>query len=929
MSQTSNIFNIPANYHFFESLFAWLEKKFDQEISNVKIFLPNRRACRELHELFLNKKKNFILPKIKAISDISYEDFFDFNDQELINELLQIKQPNPIEYLFLLSLEIQKLTTFGENLDSYQSFKIALHLKNLFEEIEKSELNLDVLNEIDDSNLSKHRQLTLEFLKNFYVQFKNSLLKKNILISNQNFIIHKFVESLNQKGSKNPIIIAGSTGSISSSKKLIKAISSQSNGYVILHGYKNEKFDQENHPQFLLHKLLEFLEKSDVINLTAENLCLSNSERQKFLKTMTIPSQEISSWKAVSNFLDHKTISADLENNFCLIEAKSEIEEAKIIALILAENKNKKSAIISNNDKLLELLKLELQNSNLAFNDSRNLGIFNSKLVNFLLLILNLQNEFSSANLLALLKHPLCVFSKDKKLISEFEIKILRKPRQDQAFKGIEAKIKSLKDEQLSTFFKNFSEAYFSAPHPKFAKIYLTEFTKNLIKIAESLTDQSWFELLQQENAQVELFEFFEKLKSQKEIEIDVKNLVNFFKLLLSQISFFEKGNPNAAIQILSNIEARLLNYDLVIVASLNDGEFPEIEAENWLGKKIKKDLGINHSLKKIGQNCYNFCNYLSNQKVVLSRSKSKNGAPIIASVFWLKFITLCKELKINLNYGENFFSKLEKINSSNPINIELYNPKPELKFRPQKFSITEISKLISDPYAIYAKKILQLKELEEIDVESSYAEFGSFVHKALEEYVRNPNFNQFEKIFENYFLEKEAKLVWWPKFEQIFTDFILKNNDLKNLQNHLEVPVKLNFHQTLISGKIDRITIDQNNFAEIYDYKTGYAPSNKEVLSGLEPQLTIAALALIEGVIDAKLNNLSANQIKSINYWELSSSKASEIRKICKNNEEIQILIAAAKSGLESLFDFFYNQENGYLSTGKSKEYSHLSRNL
>ena len=366
------------------------------------------------------------------------------------------------------------------------------------------------------------------------------------------------------------------------------------------------------------------------------------------------------------------------------------------------------------------------------------------------------------------------------------------------------------------------------------------------------------------------------------------------------------------------------MNYDLVIIASLNEGSFPEIESENWLGKKIRKDLEIDKVLKKIGQNAYDFCNYLSNKSVILTRCKSSGSAILIESPFLLKLKTLCKKIGVKIDEGAEIFSALKKLNSAAPKEIKVPDPKPKIEFRPKKFSITEISKLISDPYSIYAKKILQLRELEKIDFEPSYAEFGSFVHKALEEFVRNPNetnsSKKLHKIFDEYFLSEEAKLIWWPKFENIFSDFKEKNESFFGLVNHLEVPVKLQLGEVLISGKIDRVICNNEGNAEIFDYKTGQVSSKKDVISGNDPQLTIAALALLEEMA-----------IESLNYWKLSSSKSGEIKKICDKNEEVQILLSATKAGLTKLFEYFAKEENGYIATKNNEynEYKHLSRNV
>ncbi|MES2961193.1 MAG: PD-(D/E)XK nuclease family protein [Pseudomonadota bacterium] len=936
MLNNPNILNIPANYHFFGSLFSWLENNFSGQISEVKIFLPNRRSCREFRELFLAKNANIILPQIKAISDISYEDFFDFlpnvEAKEIIDELLQIKSLSNLDYLFFLTKEIQKLSIFGDNLEFDQAFKIATNLQSLFDDIERDEIDLNILDEIDDSNLSKHRQLTLEFLKDFHVQVKNSLIKKNIFFnsSSQNFIIQKLVYLLDKYGSKAPIIIAGSTGSVSFSKKLIKAISKKN--YVILHGATAENYEIENHPQFFLNRLTEFLgiNKNAIQKIANDEFILSDESRQNLISLMILPAEKTTKWQEISQHLDIKKTALDLEKNFQLIEAKNEIEEAKIISLALfdALNNQKTAAVITNNDKLAKLIKLELEQNSLPFNDTRNLSIFNSNLVNFLLLILELiESDFNSHNLLALLKNPLCFYSKNSDLLADFEIKILRQDRVDSGISGILEKLKN--EEILNNFFSEFCKNIL----PLKQNSQLALVAENLIKTAENLSQKTWNQLLEAETAQVEIFEFFEKLKSQSETTLKPKNILATFKTLLAQISYFEKSDSKAPIQILSSIEARLLNFDLVIIASLNEGDFPEIAAENWLGKKIKKDLGIDKTLKKIGQNAYDFCNYLSNQSIILTRCKSRNGAVLIESPFLLKFKTICQKIGIKLDLGEKYFAQLKNLNSPQIRQINDPNPKPKIEFRPKRISVTDISKLMSDPYDIYAKKILQLEELEKIDFEPSYAEFGSFIHKALEEFVKNPQEPDFikkaQKIFEEYFLSNEAKLIWWSKFEKIFADFIIENEKFLNSENHVEIPAELKVSGITIRGKIDRVIIGEEGFAEIFDYKTGQIPAKKEVFSGANPQLTIAALMLLEGVIEGEIKKLDLDKIASLNYWKLSASSLSEIKNICENNEEIQILASAAKAGLERLFAYFSDEENGYFATGKNlrSEYRNLAR--
>jgi ATP-dependent helicase/nuclease subunit B len=709
------------------------------------------------------------------------------------------------------------------------------------------------------------------------------------------------------------------------------------NGYVVLHGLTNDEFTAENHAQFYLNQLLKFLdvEKKAVKKIAEEKFLLSDEVRQDVLSLMMLPSEETAKWQKISSLLDAKKAAQDLLENFQIIEAPNEIKEAKLIALALfsATQNKQNSALITNNNKLAKLVKLELKRFNLPFNDARNLGILRSQLINFLILILELnESEFDSTSLLALLKHPLFYNSKNQEILNDFEIKVLRKERLSPGLHGIHSRLEKLQEKELSEFFTDF---YNRLQTPQERSASLIEQIEALIKTAENLSDKAWQELIEAEAARAEIAELFEKLKAQNNISFSGNSMLAAFKALLDQISYFEKNQNFAAVQILSTLEARLLNYDLVIVASLNEGDFPEISAENWLGKKIKKDLGIDHSLKKIGQSAYDFCNYLSNKKVILTRCKSRNGVALIESPFLLKLKTICKKLVVNIENGQKYFDDLQKLNTPPLREIKAPAPKPKSELRPKTISITEIPELISSPYSIYAKKILRLKGLEKIDFESSYAEFGAFVHKALEEFIKNPKAKNFlkksEKLFEKYFTSKDAKLIWWPKFENIFADFLAQNSRFSDFKNHVETPVKLPLSGITINGKIDRVIFNADGFAEIFDYKTGQISSAKNVLSGIDPQLTIAALTLVEGIIESQFLNVNADKIQSLNYWKLSSSSVGEIKKICAKNEEIKILLASAKAGLSRLFEYFSDENNAYIATKNSEknEYWHLQRGV
>ena len=923
-----NIYNISSNYHFFESFLAFCDKNFDKN-EEIIIFFPNRRACREFEKMSQNPKI-----KVKAIADIDTQDFIFFfkqeNLQDFLQEIAKIKILSDLDYLFFLSEEVTKTDIFGANIDFSYAMNIAISLKKLFDDIERQEIDITQLYKIDDSNLAKHRQFSLDFLQKFYVKIKNEILKNNIFSSAamQNFIIGNFANMVEKYGLKSNLIIAGSTGSVNYSKKLISSIAKQSNGYVVLYGFdKNRKFfNNKKDPQFILNDLLSFcgILSKNIKDISQFKLC--DEARKDLVLQALLPSEETYLWQDFSA----ENLWQDLQENICYFEAKNEVEEAQIISfqVFAAQKNNKKIAIITNNTNFVSLIKSELKKFSINFNDTRSLDLKDSSLVNLILLLLKLiENDFESSTLLSILKHPLSHYSQEIEILKNFEIEVLRVQRKVFGLEGIEKKLLFV-DEKIRKFFDGFLQDI-KTVRSSSELVILSDFLENLILAIEQISVQSFSDLILQEKSAQELTEFFEKLKSKK-FKIKKDEIYHFFTQIFSQISYFDKSDSDASVQIISTIEARLLNFDLVIISSLSDGIFPQIEIDNWLGKKIRKDLNIDLSERKFGQNAYDFCNYLSNKSVILTRSITNNQAPLMPSPFILRLEILCKKINFTLKNDEKYFKILKQINPQQeclpkPCEIMV---NPPLQYRPKKLAITDIAKLIADPYQIYARKILQLKELNKIDYEAGYREFGSFAHKALEEFIKSDDKENFmknaQKIFANYFINDDAKLIWFAKFDNILKHFIEENDNIKSLEDIVELPVEMIIGNIKIIGRIDRIAIFANDEIIIFDYKTGQIPSPKNVLCGLEPQLTISALLILE-----KFKN---KRIAQLNYWKLSSTAKSEIKNILQDQEEITIAIEAAKSGLEKLLSYFSDEKNGYKIVQNSKikhEYLHLERKI
>ena len=88
------------------------------------------------------------------------------------------------------------------------------------------------------------------------------------------------------------------------------------------------------------------------------------------------------------------------------------------------------------------------------------------------------------------------------------------------------------------------------------------------------------------------------------------------------------------------------------------------------------------------------------------------------------------------------------------------------------------------DPYALYARCILRLKPLEPLDAHPSIADYGTLVHRSLEDFVRRfPGdlpcdayaelLESGRRAFACYGARPSVEAFWWPRFERLAAWFV------------------------------------------------------------------------------------------------------------------------------------------------------------
>ena len=945
----ANIFNIKPDYNFLESLVFWVLSNYPDPfyLTNITILLPSRRACRQIKKIFLEQSESSVLmlPNIKAIGDVDYDDL------RFVGQLDE-KPVSPLKYHLLLIKQIKqwndKNHLFSKNITNGQISAIAANLESFLQEVEKEQLDLDNLQNIEAEELSEHKQQILNFLRHFGSNWQNILAKNNLISITRyrNQLIELNANYLHEYGLKHPVIIAGSTGSVKATAGLIKTISSSDKGYIVLSGLDHNLSDEvwqslkEQHPQFMLKKLLNYLkiERKQVKDLEFEQFRNCSSQINLLTSYTFLPALQTVRWQHIND------LKADSISHLKIIQTRDNFQEAKLISLIMRqtiEEKNKNAVLITNDQNLALTVKTELQKWNINIDDSKNNNLSNSQIVNYLLFIVELfANDFEYSNLLAILKHPITKAGFNQKYYQEnlelLELKILRKTTIAQGFDYLQNEILQLNNYQLLEWFKQIYSAF--EPLVNLFTISKNNNLKDLlaanISCAESLSknDKGNITLYDLEAAE-QFLEFTEDLLNETDdFIIENDSYLTIIKQLMSGYRFNKTDNFHPRLHILSTIEARLVNYDLVIISGLNDGEFPDRNfSQNWLNGKMRQDFGLPDFNQKTGVAAYDFCHYLANKEVIITRAQSKNNSLTLKSAFLLKLETVLKIVGLDsyLTDCDLYYKQLLSLLSKAlpRVRIAAPTPKPAAQYRPQEVSVTDIGKWLKDPYYIYAKRVLKLKKLTAIANQPSFAEFGNFVHQVLEDFIKDYKnirvqdrlkalLNYGKKSFKSYLGGKEAELLWMPKFINIAGWFIGICEKMTDNISFAEAKGQIVINNVTIITKIDRIDI---NYSQkqiiIIDYKTGSVPQNKAVEQGFEPQLALEAVILLHGNIInySQLKEINSLTVKDLQYYELKGKDKNNIRQLSQKID-IEKLVNTAREEIGKLIAIFNDENSAYI---------------
>lgn len=952
-----NIYNIKTDKSFVDELAAFFLKRYENEpdkLSSVLFLLPNRRSCQNLKDAFIRQKglQPTILPRIEPISEVEDTEIFLRGNLELLSKLHP--QINDLERLFLFTrLILQKPQEHGlKQISLSQAYALASNLANLMDLAYYEELDFSKIKDIVPSEFSGHWQETLKLLEIITQYWPNILNERGCVdgVYRRICLLNSEIEIWKQNKEQQKIVIAGTTAAFPILKKLVKTVLELPKGEVFLAGldkYLNEdEWDQvdENHSQYELKELLSFLKlnREEIPNL---NESTNISPRSKLVSEIMRPAISTGKWRDLSK----EILPSSAFEGIKIINCGDIRQEALAISMIIRqtlETPEKTVALITSDRNLSRRVVSELKRWNIDADDSAGKPLSLSTIGIYLRLIINvLENNFSKISILSLLKHPFtsCGLSRNnyKNIIYHLEC----------AWR----KNEELNEEQqslLDNFYSKFrclSDLY-GTP-----SISLREFFEEHIKLAESLAEtheKSGDKIIWKgEDGRVAtkfISEFLEKIDILG--KISPNDYLPFLVTLMQQQNIRNIYNSHPRVKILGPIEARLMQFDVNIIGEVNEGCWPKLpDADMWMSRPMKKDFGLPLPERNIGVLAADFSHLLHAREVYLTRADRVDGSPTNKSRWLLRLETILSAnfedreqydniiMDYRYSYWSKYFDRAEKIKKINPP-----APCPDVAKRPRKLSASNLEMLMRDPYSVFARHILKLYPLDDLDKDLELRDYGNIIHEIIEEFNNKHNSSypinakeELLKIGEHKFLEKEIKsevrAFWWPKFVKTVEWLDNKEKEYrKNIQlihNEVNGEIKMSAPagDFTITAKADRIDETKDGNVNIIDYKTGRMRSLKEVITGMAPQLSIEGIIAQQG----GFHGIEAKPVNTMNYWKLGEKELS----VDEEDSEAAInLVYDRLQKLVSIFDFpttpYLSKPNPSIAPSYS-DYDHLSRYL
>ncbi|MEO1639555.1 MAG: double-strand break repair protein AddB [Pseudomonadota bacterium] len=860
---TPRVFGTAPGVDFAQSLVDGLTQRSaglsPAALARTTIYVNTARMQRRIREVF-DQGPARLLPQIRLITDLASD--------PVVGEL-----PNavsPLQRRLELAQFVSRLIAAQPDLAPRTSlYALADSLAKLMDEMQGEGVTPAEIAALDVSDQSGHWARALEFLQIITPYFDQDEAPPDPE-ARQRLVIAALAERWAATPPKDPVIIAGSTGSRGSTLLFMQAVAKLPQGAIILPGFDfdlpaevwrsmDDAQTAEDHPQFRFRRLMDTLGfgHGDVSAWSSQSPAAP--ARNALISLSLRPAPVTDQWLEEGPKL--QDIAAATEG-LTLVEAESPRAEAEAIALRLrqAAAEGQTAALISPDRVLTRQVTAALDRWGITPDDSAGVPLALSPPGRFLRHIADrLGTQMTGEALLTLLKHPLCHSGRDDRgehlrHARELELDLRRHgpPFPTGADLAVWAK-KGKGREGWATWLGGLIDNVMRDPSDT-----LSDRITRHLEIAAAFCagpDATGSGALWEEAAGREALRVCTALQEAAPSggAMNAYDYRALFSGVIADGVVRDRDAGDPRILIWGTLEARVQGVDVTILGNMNDGVWPESPAPDpWLNRAMRLKAELLLPERRIGLSAHDYQQAVAGRTVWITRAKRSADAETVPSR-WINRLTNLLEglpdqggkaaLTAMRARGEKWLAQAALLTAPKARVAPAQRPAPcpPVVARPKTLSVTQIKTLVRDPYAIFAQKVLRLKPLDPLTPTADAALRGTIVHGTLERFIRaghGPDdrdalLAMAAEDFTAHCPWPTVRAQWMAGFTRIVDAFL--TGEAARQAKATDPRVELNGAVTLAPAdvklvcKADRIDLTPNGAALIYDYKTGTIPSTKQ----------------------------------------------------------------------------------------------------
>ena len=979
---TPRWFSVAAHRPFLDDIAFALDAAFagsgPEALADALVFTPTRRSVRELSQAFVRAAgvRALLLPQIRAIGDLD-EGEPPFEPGELALDLPPGVTPLR-RRLELARLVVAHAHLFGRPLDAAGALELADALAAFLDAVQIEEVeDPGRVAGLVDGDLARHWRASAQFLGIATTAWPKRLAELGLMdvAARRTRLLRALAEQWRAQPPDRPIVIAGVASTAPSMAALLSVVASAPHGSVVLPGLDADLADHawafvaEGHPQYALKRLLAHggVARAEVRGWPApESVAAANRarDRRRLVNEALRPAETTDDWRATLDRMRAEgaasgadPIAAGLEG-LSLAVVRTESEAAATCATLLREvleTPGRTAALVTPDPGLGRRVSAQLARWGVEVDSSAGAplaqsptGVLAARVAQSLL------DPLSPVGLLAIVKHPHVRLG-----LAPAELEGARRELERRALRGARAPDWPSLFGRLEPLARRM-EAGGDAAAREVAQAgsahTLAERLQAALALVAAPLAENAAPAAELARALVQALEALAADARGRTGELwagaDGEAAAELLAALISEGASLPDGTPRAFAQvvqtllagqvvrsggrthprlrILGLIEARLISADRLVLAGLEEGVWPPpAEVDPFLSRAMRAGLGLPSPERRVGVAAHDFAQAACAPEVVLVASERRGGQPAVMSRWLWRLSILARGAGLELpSRGEavGWARRLDAPRAEPPESLRPAPrpaPKPPLDARPIQLSVTEVERLVRDPYAVYARRILNLRPLERPDERIEARARGTAIHSALEAFAEAwPSLDPghaaacFEALYMHALAAQSASrtLLAREAILAVRAGAWVAGMEAARRRGGADVRVEqhglITLGEATLSCRADRLEV-AGGAVHVLDFKTGRIPTAKEVVTGFAPQLTLTAAMLMRG----GFAELGARAPGELVYLRVTGRDPAGDETVRGTLAESPAMADAALAGLEALLARYRDPDQPYRS--------------